>query len=179
MRILLVSTHLYPSSTGGPALSTYYLARGLQARGVRVVVASTDMDLPPDVPRNRLVTRYGVPSWYLAGPRRLYAWLWQHVGAADVVHVGSYFWPASLVCAFIARVRGVPLVVSPRGELLPVAMRYDWWRKRLELPLSRLVYRRATFHITRPEEADALRRLFPRAAVFEAPNLIGAKLCTS
>jgi glycosyltransferase involved in cell wall biosynthesis len=106
------------------------------------------------------------------------------VGAAairprwDVVYVNGMFsprfsmlpvrmWNAGSLVADAA-------LIAPRGMLAPEALRIKRHRKALFLRMARAtgLYRRVSWHATRKEEADQLRRHFPGARTRVIPNLI-------
>lgn len=122
----------------------------------------------------------------LDGYRVFYAnrWLWRdlspalarelrrQVPACDVVHAtGTYNWFLPLVARWCARA-GKPLVVSPRGSLVPEARSSKAAKKRLFdwLAQGRALARVSAFHATSEAEAEAIRDLVPGAVVVVIPN---------
>ncbi|WPY96233.1 glycosyltransferase (plasmid) [Limimaricola variabilis] len=130
MRILIFAPNYLPAIRyGGPVRSTHGLARGLVAAGHEVTVLSTDMDGPGrlEVPLDRAVEMDGVSIHYcpIRTPKRLYyspimaQLIDEIVPNMDAVHVnGLFLWPGPRI-ARTARRCGVPVVISPRGMLMP------------------------------------------------------------
>jgi glycosyltransferase involved in cell wall biosynthesis len=134
LRLLhVVPTYLPALRYGGPIRSVHALCRALAAQGHQADVFTTSVDGPgnSDVPLERPVDLEGVKVTYFPSPilRRLY-WspamrraLLARVADYDLVHVHAlYLWPTSMA-ARVARMRGVPYIVSPRGMLVPELIR--------------------------------------------------------
>lgn len=130
MHILIFAPNYLPATRyGGPVRSTHGLARGLVAEGHEVTVLTTDVDGPGrlDVPLDRAVDMDGVLVRYcpIRTPERLYyspdmARLADAMmPTVDAVHInGLFLWPGPRI-ARAARRQGVPVVISPRGMLMP------------------------------------------------------------
>lgn len=179
MRLLVVSLYFHPATRyGGPIVSSWNLCRGLAARGVFVRVLTTDADGP---------VRLGVaPGWLrladhlearycrravgeLLAPGLL-AHLPREVAAADAVYVsGLFVWPLPAL-ALLAAAAGRPLLLSPRGMLLPEALAGKPRRKRFFLALLRATLRNCVWHTTSAEESRSVRDHFPRARIVCLPN---------
>ena len=134
LRLLhVVPTYLPALRYGGPIRSVHALCRALAAQGHKADVFTTNVDGPgnSDVPLERPVDLEGVKVTYFPSPilRRLY-WspamrraLLARIADYDLVHVHAiYLWP-TWMAARVARARGVPYVVSPRGMLVPELIR--------------------------------------------------------
>ncbi len=144
MKILLSADCFYPAQMGGPSNTIYWLAKALTRAGHAVTVIATSQDLPPSVPRNQWVmmdcgrvmyTRN--PHFYL--PLRHIWQGWRAISGADLVHVNSLFYPASLVWVLLSQWAGKPVIWSPHGELNPVALAIRPRLKRLVLGLVKRV----------------------------------------
>lgn len=173
MRILhVVPTYLPATRYGGPIYSVHGLCKALAAHGHDVHVFTTNVDGPgvSDVPLAQAVDLDGVKVWYFPTglARRLYRSpamaraLEQRLDAFDILHLHSVFlWPTT-VAARLARRRGVPYVLSPRGMLVG-----DLIRKRspllktawIELFERANVAGAASLHLTADVEAVELRKL--------------------
>lgn len=200
MRLLFLALYFHPAVRyGGPIASTRALTRALAAgwsdeEGLTVRVATTDADGPggrvdaepgwsfplPGGDR-RLAVRYfrrwpaGSEDRQAGGDAffspRLAAALPGLVARADVVQVsGLMVWPLPLVL-LLTRLLRRPLVVSPRGMLLPAALGSKGGKKGLFLTLLRgLGLERAVLHATSREEAESCREHLPGARVVLIPN---------
>lgn len=173
MRILIFAPNYLPATRyGGPVRSTHGLARGLVELGHNVDVVTTDVDGPRrlDVPLDHPIEMDGVQVHYcpIAKPRRIYyspalalrsASLLLH---SDAVHInGMFLWPGPHL-ARAARRLGKPLVISPRGMLMPemvsgksqlVKRAWIATQERTNLAAARAI------HVTSEVEAEGLRSM--------------------
>ena len=185
MRLIHVTpTYLPAVRYGGPIVAVHGLCAALAARGHEVEVFTTSIDGPrdSDVPHDAPVVRDGVKIRYFRSPilRRL-SWapelataLRTEIGSADIVHLHSVFlWPTA-VAARLARRRGIPYVVSPRGMLVKalVARRHSLLKRAwLGLIERRNIEAAAAIHVTSRIEAAELDKFglrLPRVAAI--PN---------
>lgn len=173
MKILFYAPNYLPATRyGGPVRSAHGLARGLAELGHEVTVFTTNVDGPGclEVPLGTPVERDGVRIRYfaVAAPRRIYRSpamaraVAAEIGGFDAVHVnGVFLWPGPYIARAAARA-GKPLVISPRGMLVPeliagkstVAKRA--WIHLLE---RRALATARAVHVTSDGEAESVRRL--------------------
>lgn len=173
MRIAHVVPSYWPASRYGGAIeSVHGLCRALAAAGHRVDVFTTNLDGPgvSDVPVGRPVDVDGVRVRYFRSPV-LRRWFWSpsmgaalesHAGDWDLLHLHSVFlWPTTFA-ARLARRRGLPYVLSPRGMLVAGLIR----RKSRFLKSAwmaafgrRLVREAACLHLTSTAERSELEGL--------------------
>jgi glycosyltransferase involved in cell wall biosynthesis len=173
MRILLYCPNYLPATRyGGPIQSSHGLAKALVAQGHVVHVFTTNVDGRDriDAPLAKPVDIDGVSVWYFAiqTPRRVYyapamgQALEAVVGQFDVVHTnGMFLWPGPKA-ARAAVHAGTPVVVSPRGMLMPelIIGRSTLAKKIWILAFERRhLSQAAAIHVTSEEEADGVRRL--------------------
>lgn len=181
-RVLHVTPSFFPATRyGGPAVALYDLCRAQQAAGLDVRVLTSDA--AGKQPRlselsGRFVTDYGVPTLYARATigediaPALVPALLRELAWADIVHVTGLWSPTSLlgITAAIGTLgRRLPCVVSPRGTLLPWALKRGSSHKQLALRLLAPLLRRvAGWHATSEEEAMAIKSL-------DAPRIVGDK----
>jgi len=173
MRILLFAPNYLPATRyGGPIWSSHGLAKALVGLGHDVHVFTTNVDGPGvlDVPLDEPVLIDGVKVRYfdITTPRRIYfspgmgRALEAELANFDVVHInGMYLWPGPKAARAAERY-GVPLIVSPRGMLIPeMIMGKSALAKRAWITLleRRSLAVAAAIHVTSEEEADGVRRL--------------------
>jgi glycosyltransferase involved in cell wall biosynthesis len=192
VRVLHVSPYFAPAFVyGGPPRSILGLCQGLQAQGVDVEVMTTTAGGTGELPAADREPRLydGVPAWYfpLAEPRRL----WNAPGLRralapalarfDLVHVHGLWHLPGWDAARLARRRGVPYVVSPRGMLEREALAIRGGRKAVAF---RLIERRrlqaaACLHATSRREAETLEAARFGPPVVYAPNGVDLAALTS
>jgi glycosyltransferase involved in cell wall biosynthesis len=169
---------------GGPIRSVHGLCAALARRGHEVTVATTNVDGPgdSDVPLGVPVMLEGVAVRYFPSRilRRIYyapamrRFFTAELGGYDLVHTHSVFlWPTS-AAAHAARRHAKPLVLSPRGMLVPdLVRRRSTLAKRAWLAAfeRRNIAHAAAVHSTSALETREMRALglAPRR-VIEIPN---------
>lgn len=119
-------------------------------------------------------------SWRLAVAPRRCAWrvtaearghLERAIPGADVVHLQGMRTGLNAVAASLARRHGVPLVVSPHGQVHPWLRSQRRWRKRVVDALwDARAYRQAAVAVAMTEdEADHVRAFAPRLKTAVVP----------
>lgn len=203
LQLLHVTPSYFPAHRyGGPAASLHALAQAQQAGGLRVRVLTSSAagggrGETLDLPTGRYISEPGLPTFYgRVSVGEDISWqllreLPASVAWADLVHVTALFSASSLAALSYALLPALPMalprlraglalptlrpvVLSPRGALLPWAMAQRAERKRQVLRLLRpLLQRVAGWHCTSDDEAQAiaaLRLLGPAAAVAVVGN---------
>jgi glycosyltransferase involved in cell wall biosynthesis len=165
MKIALSADCFYPAQLGGPSNAIYWQAKALQRIGHRVTVVATSYGLPSDTPVDRwLIMDCGRviytknPHFYLPVKHIWYGW--QAIRNADIVHVNSLFYPASIIWILMSRFAGKPTVWSPHGELSPTALRFRPCLKKVLLKLFRRVSQTVCFHATSLAELTNIQQHF-------------------
>jgi glycosyltransferase involved in cell wall biosynthesis len=115
---ILVVTPRYAPADGGVERHVVALARGMNARGVSLQIATTDPtgSLPAEevldgIPVHRFDVAGGDDVFFLSPG--IAAWLAVHARDYDLVHAHSYHTPVALAAAAAARFAGRPLVLTP------------------------------------------------------------------
>ena len=182
MRILHVSPYFPPAIPyGGPPASILGLCQGLQRAGLDVEVVTTTANGEAELPAstNDGDQYDGVRVRYVrtAFPRRFFgarvrAPLTAALERADVCHIHGVWNVPEWWAAYLARTRRRPYVVSPRGMLLPQAVRRGRLRKSVAYQLLERANLRgaALLHATSEQEADALRDLRLGVPIAVVPN---------
>ncbi len=159
---------------GGPSRSVRGLASGLAALGEQVELLTTysagetPPEQPAEGPRVRAFSRQ--PPEALARSKQLQRHLVAQ--AYDIVHHHGLWLRTLHYAHHAARLRGAPLVVSPRGMMSPWAWRHRRWKKMLA---ASLVHPGAFasvkgWHATCEAEAADIRRLGFTQPICVAPN---------
>ncbi len=156
-------------STGGPARSVATLTSALADAGTCVKLVTLDVTReygPAVAPASRNVHVIAVPGW---GNRKLriahgFGYrkaLDQAMTGASILHSHGLWMPVNHQMALSAHSARTPHVISPRGMLLPGAMRTNGLKKKLAWHAfqRRDLRNAAGFHATSADEAEAIRRL--------------------
>lgn len=175
-RVLMLSPYFLPAEQGGGSVrAVLHLVRQLHSC-CEFVVAARNHDLRSTAPFSdremaatreacRLDIRYLAPG--LAGACSLHRLLKEPF---DLIYMHSLMAPdLSLLPLLLMRLRGAstaPLLVAPRGELMPGALMQRARAKHIYLRLLRItgLLRNAHFHATCPQEADAIIATIGQAA---------------
>ena len=178
MKILLSADCFYPAQTGGPSNTTYWQAKALTQAGHKVTVVATSQNLPPSVLLNQWLTLdcgrvIYTRNWHFYWPINHIWQGWLAIQQADLVHVNSLFYPASLVWVLMSRFVGKSVVWSPHGELSPVALSFRSWLKKLILAIIKQLNPTVQFHATSAAETRDIRQYFRSdAKVIEIRNMM-------
>ena len=100
--------------------------------------------------------------------------LWREVKKYDVVHLHAWWNTVSVLSCFIAVVRGVPAIVSPRGTLSS----YSFQNKNTSVKylihqfLGRPLLNRCRIHVTSIREQKAISDLIEPKSITVVPNFV-------
>lgn len=169
MKIVLSADYFYPSQMGGPSNSIYWLAKALKQAGHDVTVVATSQALI-SVPVNTWITRDCGRVIYTQNPHAYlpinHIWYgWQAIRNADIVHINSFFYPASVAWVLMSRITGKPIIWTPHGELNPAVLAIKPLRKWLIVQLIKLTKPRLCFHAASAPEAECIQQHFGAGTV--------------
>ncbi|MFM8471273.1 MAG: glycosyltransferase [Limisphaerales bacterium] len=182
--------HVIPSVSpvrGGPSQAVLAMVRALRVEGVDAEIAATndDGDQVLEVPLETLTTHADVPVRFfprfspIVRPVREFAysgqlsrWLAAAVGSYDLIHVHAVFSYASTCAMRRARLRRVPYVNRPLGQLCVWSLQRRALKKRLYLALAERANLRgaAALHFTTQQEQDEAAGLGLGTRGFVAPH---------
>ena len=182
MKVCIVVPSYYPATVyGGPIVSIHECALQLSSLGVNINVSTTNangktrLTVEPNtyiqIKSNYRVKYYedtiiGRFSW------RFITSVWKDINRCDLVKIEDIFstyMPPSLLYAKMLR---KPILISPRGSLSPwsIANKHPFLKKLWLMLLIEPFIRNGWWHATSSQEADDIKKLFPKAKIVVIPN---------
>jgi len=170
-RILALATHYAPGfRAGGPIRSLMHLiAATADAFDWSIVTSDRDLGSPTPYPG------LAADEWHEVGPARVRymgpndaaVGQWRRLLAAtphDMLYLNSLFSPRfsifPLLAARLGRASTAPVLIAPRGEAAPDALRLKAWKKVPYLAVARGLYRDVHWHASTAHEARDIADLF-------------------
>jgi glycosyltransferase involved in cell wall biosynthesis len=181
LHVVMTIGSLVPEG-GGPSRTVPALAEALARAGCRVDLVSVDLGsrlgaplLPPrewvrtDLAPARISR--GLSGIWTPGFRPAIESRLEGTGL-EVLHDNGIWLPANHAAVRAAVSRGVPVVSSTRGMLMPWSIRIKAWKKRLawQLYQRRDSTAARVFHATSSDEARGLRQIGLRQPIAVIPN---------
>ena len=172
MRILYPLGSFYPSQSGGPNNTIYWITSALVSKGLKPIVVTTNDGIKTNhgVALNEwLNLDYGKVRYvetkihYL--PIKAFYHILRQLPHIDVIHLTSVFYPLSLMTAFVNRLFfKKPVIWSPRGELDPEALIYSKRKKKIVLKMIRFfLLNKVKFHATCASEEIYIKNTFKKS----------------
>ncbi|MEO8886324.1 MAG: glycosyltransferase [Mucilaginibacter sp.] len=183
MKIIQINASYKPALIyGGPTMSVAMLCEQLVIAGTDVIVFTTTANGYDDLPQKTNANVDGVKVTYFKRLTKdhthfspaLLIKLWQQVKKNDLVHIHAWWNTVSVLSCLIAVLRGVPVVVSPRGTLSP----YSFSNKNRGIKsiihkfLGKPLLNKCHIHVTSEREALAIAQLVNPASITTIANFV-------
>lgn len=178
MKVCILSHCFYPSKKrGGPTVSVVNMVKNLAEKidlSVVTIIYDKDSDKPYDnvvAGKNRL---FGTDVYYLQDNNIEAFYSCISEIQPDVIYVSSLFSYQYSIAAlrYARKYKNVRVIIAPRGELMPLALKRKKLIKQPFLLLVKMLMNDTIeFHVTSDEEELALRKHFKNNYVWKIKNL--------
>jgi glycosyltransferase involved in cell wall biosynthesis len=189
MKVLFPIGSFFPAQSGGPDNTlNWIIDEIIKDKDFQITVVTTLFGINSDyrksygiIPNKRKLFKDNYEVTYFALNSKntfsppLMKWLVRYAHKFDLLFITSFFNHHSILTAILSKLRNVPFIISPRGELSANAFQYGNKSKRLKfcyIKLFNQIYKNAVFHVTSKEEQNDVKRFFPKAKTNLIPNLI-------
>lgn len=178
MKVCILSHCFYPSKKrGGPTVSITNMVKNL-ADKCELSVITTIFDKGADKPYDNVVPGknklFDSDVYYLTQNTYKAFYLCLSEIKPDVIYVSSLFSHQYSVAAlkYARKHKNVRLVIAPRGELMPLALKRKFAVKFLFICAAKIMMSDTTeFHVTSQEEEQAVKKYFKKNRLYNIKNL--------
>ena len=186
MKILQINASYKPAYIyGGPTMSVSKLSEQMLKAGYIVEVFTTTANGATellDVIPNRQVIVDGIPVTYLKRITKdhshfspaLLTKLWKEVKDFDLVHIHAWWNLVSVLSCWIALMRGVPLLISPRGTLSAYSFtnKNSFPKRIIHNFLGKSLLKKSNIHVTSQREKTAIENIVVPKRIFNIANFV-------
>jgi len=182
MRLLFPIGSFYPSQSGGPNNTVYWIAKAVAENGhiVKVVTTNDGLDDSHGVKLDEWNDCDKIEVIYTSRrihylPIKAFLKSKEALMEVDILHLTSLFFPLSWGIAFLNFFwERKPIIWSIRGELDPKALIYSTWKKKPILwVIKKILASEVIFHATSEEESKyVLNNFGEKTQVVLVPNYL-------
>ncbi|MEO5911737.1 MAG: glycosyltransferase [Pelobium sp.] len=100
--------------------------------------------------------------------------LWNNVKKFDVVHIHAWWNLVSVLSCWIAVIKGVPVLLTPRGTLSPYSFinSHALYKRIFHFLLGKPILKKVHFHLTSEKESVDTQKLFRGKSFRVIPNFV-------
>lgn len=184
MKILQLNASYKPAYVyGGPTRSVSKLSEELIKQECDITVFTTTANGRYELPvAISPVLVDGVSVYYFKritkdhshfSPALLFA-VWKQVKKFDAVHIHAWWNTVSILSCLIALMRGVPVIISPRGTLSAYSFQNKnaFYKKCIHYLLGRGLLKSCYIHVTSVHEKSRLVEIITPKGFFVIPNFV-------
>jgi glycosyltransferase involved in cell wall biosynthesis len=185
LKILQINASYKPAYIyGGPTMSVSKLCEQMVKAGFVIEVFTTTANGPVElsVIPNKQTMVDGVAVTYFKRLTKdhshfspaLLRRLWKDVKSFDLVHIHAWWNLVSVLSGWIALVRGIPVIVSPRGTLSSYSFtnKNNLPKKIIHGLLGKGLLKRSYIHVTSGREKAGIETLIHPKSITVIPNFI-------
>ena len=185
MKLLQINASYKPAYIyGGPTMSVSKLSEQMVQAGCNVKVytttanGNTELPVSKNVPTNidgaDVIYFKRITKDHSHFSPALLKRLWKDAKDYDLIHIHAWWNLVSVLSCFIALIKGVPVLVSPRGTLSSYSFgnKNILQKKLIHNLFGKYLLNRSYIHVTSPREKEGLIDIIAPKAFFDIPNFI-------
>ncbi|MBB6458899.1 glycosyltransferase [Flammeovirga kamogawensis] len=177
MKVIFPIFAFYPAQLGGPCNTIYWQAKNLIKKNIRCLVITRNIGIEQyDIKFNTSVNIDDIETYFnheskFIPVRSIYR-LFTEIQKKDIIHLSSFFLPITIPSIIIAKINGNKIIISPRGELSPNAIKYKSIYKLFYLNFIKIISSGIYFHSTSNQETFDIKKYFNKNIIKQLPNYI-------